>query len=150
MKNRILAAAVVLVTSCGTALAQLATPLPAPVRPPMIYVPVPAYPGYVPGVPVVPLEYWGAIAYQRATGEFGYSYDYPSEREASVAALQSCADPDCIIELTFNSNCGVLLDGASGPVTAIGATAREAEVRARATCRDPNCKVIAWACTRVQ
>jgi hypothetical protein len=147
MKNKLLAAAALLAASCGTTFAQVATPLPAPIRPPVIY--VPAYPpGYVPGVPVVPLEYWGAIAYQRATGEFGYSYDYPSEREASVAALHSCADPDCIIELTFNSNCGVLLDGASGPVTAIGATAREAEVRARATC--PDCKVIAWACTRVQ
>jgi hypothetical protein len=99
---------------------------------------------------VIPQEFWGAIAYQRSTGEFGYSYDYPSEREASVAALQSCADTECLVELTFSSSCGALLDGPTGPVAAVGATAREAEVRARTTCRDPSCKVIAWACTRLQ
>jgi hypothetical protein len=147
MNKRALAVAALLAAVGGHALAQIATPLPAPIRPPVIYVP---YPGYIPGVPVVPQEFWGAIAYQRSTGEFGYSYDYPSEREASVAALQSCADTECLIELTFSSNCGVLLDGPTGPVAAVGATAREAEVRARGTCRDPGCKVIAWACTRVQ
>lgn len=149
MKLRFAAVALpLLLLAAGAARAQIATPLPAPIRPPVVYVPVPAYPpGYVPAWPV---EYWGAIAYQRATGEFGYAYDYPSEREASVAALRSCADPDCLVELTFSASCGVLLDGSGGPVTAVGATAREAEVRARGTCRDTNCKVIAWACTRVQ
>jgi hypothetical protein len=133
-----------LAAACGAALAQLAAPLPAPIRPPVIY--VPPFPSTVQILP--PAEYWGAIAYERATGNFGYAFDFPSERDASVAALQSCAEPDCVVEVAFRSGCGVLLEGPAGPVTALGATAREAETRARATCTDVSCRVVAWACTR--
>lgn len=124
----------------GAADAQVLRPLPPRPYPPTIWIP-----GTTENVPV---EYWGAIAYERSTGAQGYAYDFPSEREASVAALASCGEPACLTLLTFKGGCGILLDGPQGPVTARGATAQEAEVRARQQCTDPQCHVVAWACTR--
>ena len=93
-------------------------------------------------------EYHGAIAYNRATGAFGYSYDHPTPRDAGVAAIDGCGDPQCVVTIAFRSGCGVLVDGPGGPVVAEGVNAREAEVKARGLCTDPQCQVIAWACTR--
>jgi hypothetical protein len=119
---------------------QVMRPLPPRPGPPVIWVPG--------TVDTFPVEYWGAIAYERATGAQGYAYDFPTERDASVAALASCGEQTCVTMIAFKSGCGILLDGPQGPVTARGATAQEAEVRARQHCTDPQCHVVAWACTR--
>jgi hypothetical protein len=138
-----LAVAALAAAALGTAPpadAQVMRPLPPRPYPPVIWVPG--------TVETTPAEYWGAIAYERATGAQGYAYDYPTERDASIAALESCGEPSCLTMVTFKSGCGILLDGPQGPVTARGATAQEAEVRARQQCTDPQCHVVAWACTR--
>jgi hypothetical protein len=142
LKNPVTAAlAAIAVTSFATADAQVLRPLPPrPYPPPVIYTPG--------TVDTTPAEYWGAIAYERSTGAQGYAYDYPTERDASVAALSSCGEPGCVTMIAFKSGCGILIDGPQGPVTARGATAQEAETRARQQCTDPQCQVIAWACTR--
>jgi hypothetical protein len=141
--RRIAAAAVLGAAAIGApsmADAQVVRPLPPRPYPPTIWVPG--------TVDTVPTEYWGAIAYERATGAQGYAYDFATERDASVAALESCGQQACLTMITFKSGCGILLDGPQGPVTARGATAQEAEVRARQQCTDPQCHVVAWACTR--
>jgi hypothetical protein len=120
--------------------AQVLRPLPPRPYPPAIWVPG--------TVETTPAEYWGAIAYERATGAQGYAYDFPTERDASVAALASCGEQGCLTMITFRNGCGILLDGPQGPVTARGATAQEAEVRGRQQCTDPQCQVVAWSCTR--
>lgn len=122
--------------------AQVAVPRPG--RP--IIVPAPVV--VVPGPIVAPAEFHGAIAYDRATGAFGYSFDFPTARDAGIAAINGCGEPQCIVAIAFRSACAVLVDGPGGPAVAEGVTAREAEVRARMRCVDPQCHVIAWSCTR--
>jgi Domain of unknown function (DUF4189) len=121
------------------------TAVPRPARP--IVLPAPPV-VIVPGHAVTPTEYHGAIAYHRATGAFGYSFDYPTSREAGIAAINGCGEDQCLIAIAFKNGCAALVDGPSGPVAAEGVNAREAEVKARGRCTDPQCQVIAWACTR--
>lgn len=123
----------------AAAQAQVVTPRPLPARPVVV----------VPGtVTAVPAESWGAIAYHRPSGAFGYSFDFVGQREAGVAALEACAHPECIVVASYRSACGVLLDGPTGPVVAEGVTAQEAETKARLQCTDPQCRLIAWSCTK--
>jgi hypothetical protein len=121
------------------------TAVPRPSRP--IVRPVPPT-VVVPGYTVAPIEYHGAIAYHRPSGAFGYSYDYPTARDAGIVAINSCGMPDCVVAIAFKNGCAALVDGPGGPAVAEGVTAREAEVKARWHCTDPQCQVIAWACTR--
>ncbi len=123
----------------GVAHAQTVVPRPLPARPIVV----------VPGtVTTVPVESWGAIAYHRASGAFGYSFDFPGPREAGAAALDSCAHPECTVIASYRNSCGALVDGPTGPAFAEGVTAQEAETKARLRCTDPQCHVIAWSCTK--
>jgi hypothetical protein len=135
------AAALLLATPLATA-AQGSVPRPS--RPIVLPAPAVVVPGYV----ATPAEFHGAIAYNRATGAFGYSFDYATPRDAGIVAIDACGDPQCTVAIAFKSGCGVLVDGPGGPVVAEGVNAREAEVKARGRCTDPQCQVIAWACTR--
>ena len=133
----------VLLAACalGAAIAhaQVVVPRPLPARPVIV----------VPGtVTTVPVESWGAIAYHRATGAFGYSFDFPGQREAGAAALDSCAHPECIVVASYKNGCAALVDGPTGPAVAEGVTAQEAETKARLKCPDPQCHLIAWSCTK--
>lgn len=116
----------------------------------MVPRPLPAQPIIVvPGtVTTIPIESWGAIAFHRATGAFGYSFDYPGQREAGAAALDACANPECIVVASYKNGCGALVNGPTGPSVAEGVTAQEAETKARLQCTDPECRVIAWSCTK--
>jgi hypothetical protein len=122
--------------------AQTVVPRPLPARPIVVV------PGTVTPVTPVPVENWGAIAYHRSTGAFGYSFDYSGEREAGVAALEACANAECIVVASFRNGCGALVDGPTGPAAAVGVTAQEAETKARLQCTSPECRVIAWSCTK--
>lgn len=123
----------------GVAQAQVMAPRPLPARPVVI----------VPGTVIAaPVESWGAIAYHRPTGAFGYSFDYPGQREAGTAALEACGHPECTVVASYKNGCGALVDGPTGPSFAEGVTAQEAETKARLKCTDPQCQVIAWSCTK--
>jgi hypothetical protein len=135
-----LAAAAAAVLAAVPASAQVVVPRPPIQRPPVLVVPG--------TVTTTPVEYWGAIAYHRATGAHGYSFDFPSSREAGVAALDGCGNPECIVVASFKGGCGLLMDGPTGPSFAEGATAQEAQTKARLKCTDALCQVIAWSCTR--
>lgn len=127
------------VLGIAAAQAQVVAPRPLPARPVVV----------VPGtVTAVPAESWGAIAYHRASGAFGYSFDFVGQREAGIAALEACAHPECIVVASYRGGCGALVDGPTGPVAAEGVTAQEAETKARLQCTDPQCRLIAWSCTK--
>lgn len=134
----------VLLAACAlagaAAHAQVMAPRPLP-RPPVVVVP-----GNT--VTTVPDENWGAIAYHRPTGAFGYSFDHPGSREAGIAALDACANPECIVVARFSNGCAALVDGPAGPAVAEGVTAQEAETKARLQCTDPQCRLVVWSCTR--
>src|SRR5215510_1930963 len=91
--------ALLLAAPLGAA-AQTAVPRPLPVIPGQVIV--------VPGTTVVATEHHGAIAYERATGAFGYSYDYVTPRDAGIAAINSCGGPSCVVTIAFKNGCGIL------------------------------------------
>jgi len=91
---------------------------------------------------------YGAIAFHRDSGSYGYSYDFRSSREAKTEALKQCNHPQCEVALGFRSACAALANGPkkSGAVT--GTTRQEAEAKALRKCGDTGCVVVAWACTK--
>jgi Domain of unknown function (DUF4189) len=93
---------------------------------------------------------YGAIAYHRSTDSVGYAYDYPTERAASVAALNQCGQPTCSIVIAFRNACGAVAIAPSKkqPSGGRGVTAQEAESRALKACGVDACHIVAWACTR--
>jgi len=90
---------------------------------------------------------FGAIAYHRASQSWGVSYDTSRARDASVAALQQCANRQCEVVHKFKNGCAALADGPKVATAASGATRDEAETKALKRCGN-GCKSIAWACTR--
>ena len=91
---------------------------------------------------------FGAIAYQRETGAVGFSYDFPTARDAELNALSHCGDRRCVVVLNLSGICGALATGPQGPFTATGLTREAAERKARSECNDPTCSIAAWACTK--
>jgi len=90
---------------------------------------------------------FGAIAYHRASRSWGVSYDTARERDASVAALQQCANRECEVVHKFKNGCAALADGAKSWAASSGATRDEAETKALKRC-GADCKPLAWGCTR--
>lgn len=91
---------------------------------------------------------YGAIAYHRDSGAYGYSYDFRSGREAKTEALKQCSHPRCEVVLGFRSACGALANGPRKSAAASGVTRQEAETKAIRRCGDKGCEILAWACTK--
>jgi hypothetical protein len=91
---------------------------------------------------------YGAVAYDRDSGATGFAYDFPTERAASIAALDQCARRECAVLVAFRNGCGAVADGpVKKPVAAKGATPQEAETKALKAC-GKDCRMVAWACTK--
>jgi len=94
-------------------------------------------------------SFYGAIAYDRQSGAYGFAYDQPSPVAAGRRALDKCGSPGCTLVLEFVDGCGAY---ATGPNAAAGAgsdyTRTTAEDRALAQCRSAggNCQVQVWTC----
>ena len=89
----------------------------------------------------------GAIAYHRASGNFGYAVDRRNAREAKVDALKQCNHADCEVVLTLKNSCGALASYKQTYFVSSGATRAEAEAKARRQC-GVKCEILVWACTR--
>ena len=100
-------------------------------------------------------DQYGALAYSRSTGAYGYSYDFDSEARAKRTALNNCGRgaPDCQVVITFIDQCGALAETPRHEVsTGLGKTRKEAEDRSLAACRaagGKDCSVAAWTCSGV-
>jgi hypothetical protein len=98
-------------------------------------------------------DQYGAIAYSRSTGAYGYAYDFDSEARARRTALNNCARraTDCQVVMTFFDQCGALAETPKYEVSpGLGKTRKEAEDRSLAACRaagGKNCSVAAWTCS---
>jgi hypothetical protein len=90
---------------------------------------------------------WGAIAYNSATGAFGYSVDQPAKRAAETEAFRQCGG-DCDVVKTFRNACGAIADGERHFAWDTGATREIAEAKARKKCGGSSCRIAVWACTR--
>jgi len=91
---------------------------------------------------------FGAIAYEPDRRAAGYSYDFKSDRDARVEALKRCAEPGCVVLVSFRNACGAVAHGPGKPHAATGATRAEAEAKALRACGNKACEVVGWACTK--
>lgn len=91
----------------------------------------------------------GALAYESASGAFGYSYDFQTSRQAKEAALAQCANPKCIVIANIKNSCAAIVQGPKRTFSSQGATRDEAETRAMKKCEDGKpCKPVGWVCTK--
>ena len=91
---------------------------------------------------------FGAIAYNKSSGRYGYSYNYNSRGEAEDRALSECTG-SCDIVVWFKNACGALATGNGGWGAAWAPSRRGAENKAVDACSEHanNCSVIRWVCT---
>jgi hypothetical protein len=57
-----------------------------------------------------PADSYGAIAYSRTSGAWGYSYKWASRAKAESVAMQNCAQhaKDCEVTVWFDHKCGAV------------------------------------------
>ncbi len=94
---------------------------------------------------------YGAIAYSKATGNYGYSHGYRSREEAIWEAERRCGTEDCRWVVWFKDSCGALAvadNGGTGYSHGYR-SAEQARQRALAECsrRGPNCRILCWSCS---
>jgi uncharacterized protein DUF4189 len=96
-------------------------------------------------------ESFGAIAYSPTNRAHGWSYDYPSRRDAERGALAQCRRhaEDCIVPVWFRNACGALAVGSDGYGSGWGPNRKSAEGQAIQSCQrySGGCAVIRWVCT---
>ena len=96
---------------------------------------------------------YGAIAYSRRTGHYGYSNRSDSRARAERRALESCEGRDCKIEVWFRNSCGALATSENGQTTgwAHDTRLRDAKETAVQQCREQGghrCRIVVSACSR--
>ncbi len=94
--------------------------------------------------------FFGAIAYSKSTGRWGYSYGYGDPSSANNAARNECGRDDCEVKVVFWNGCGALAKGRNGGMGWGTAGSRYgAESRALQECNsvDSDCEIICWACS---
>lgn len=90
---------------------------------------------------------YGAIAWHRASGNYGYSHDLTTTREAGTEALRQCGHPQCEVVLSLHNECGALSASPKAFAARRGFTEAEARAKADSAC-GPGCRPVAWACTK--
>ena len=92
-------------------------------------------------------SFYGAIAWHRASGSVGYSYDFATARLAGTEALRQCGHPQCEVTLSLHNECGALSASPKTFAARRGFTEAEARAKAASAC-GPDCRPVAWACTK--
>jgi hypothetical protein len=49
---------------------------------------------------------WGALAYSKSTGRYGFAYDFASQSQAINSAVERCKARDCQAVVWFVNGCG--------------------------------------------
>ena len=99
---------------------------------------------------------FGAIAYAKKNGAYGFSYDVNDSDTANQRALNNCAKngDGCKLVISFSNTCAALAAGDNERfATSLGNTKSDAQSQALAECgRDggKNCDIKAWSCARPQ
>jgi hypothetical protein len=98
---------------------------------------------------------FGAIAYGRESGAYGYSFQWNSQAKAESVALQNCAKNgrDCEVIVWFDRRCGAVAASTNGSTAywGIGETIGAARATAISQCtkdRGRQCEVKASQCSR--
>ncbi|BBK37036.1 hypothetical protein STAQ_21140 [Allostella sp. ATCC 35155] len=102
-------------------------------------------------------EAFGAIAYSRATGNYGYSYGKASRPEAERVAVGFCAAQrdraeDCNVLVWFWNSCAALAKASNGAYggdhAADRQAAQQAALRICSNYGGGDCRVIQTVCSR--
>jgi hypothetical protein len=94
---------------------------------------------------------YGAIAYGRHSGRYGYATERHSRRAAEELALRNCDSRDCEIKVWFRNSSGALAvghDRITGWSYSTGR--RDARERAMDNCRrnTRDCRIVIETCSR--
>ncbi len=89
---------------------------------------------------------YGAIAFNKETRRYGYSYDQPTQAAAERRAVAECG-AGCKSMAWFANGCGALATSDVRYGTATGPSRASAERDARARCGAPDCRVLVYSCT---
>ena len=104
--------------------------------------------------PSAPADSYGAIAYGKTSGAWGFSYSWASRAKAESVASQNCAQnaKDCQVVVWFNHKCGaVAADQGNETYWGIGDTVSQAQAVAQKTCvkgGGKSCEVKVSQCSR--
>ncbi|MDP2120094.1 MAG: DUF4189 domain-containing protein [Hoeflea sp.] len=94
---------------------------------------------------------YGAIAFSKSTGGFGFAYDHLSRRDAENRAMAECRarTRGCEIAIWFKNACGSVAMGSNGWGSAWAESRRAAERAAIRNCsrHTRGCTTLAWTCT---
>ena len=88
---------------------------------------------------------FGALAYHRASGDFGYAVNAKTSRAAKLEALRQCGHPKCEVVASLRNSCGALASDPRRFIVAHGVTRQEAEAKALRQCGE-RCAIAGWAC----
>lgn len=97
--------------------------------------------------------YYGAIAYDKETGSWGYSVDNNTARQAEAGALESCGkvSQGCQVYVRLTNQCGTIAASEDGSFSWAADKSKQAsEKRALTSCRkneNNGCEVKVTACT---
>ncbi|WP_202913018.1 DUF4189 domain-containing protein [Acuticoccus sediminis] len=93
---------------------------------------------------------FGAIAWDRESGRWGYSYNYAERAGAITRALDACGDPGCEVRTWFRNACGALAVSGGGYGASWGTTEADAQAKAMDLCHaegNEDCKVATSTCS---
>ena len=94
---------------------------------------------------------YGAIAYSRHSGKYGYATRGHSREDAEERAMRDCHASDCKVEVWFKNQCGALATANHGEVTgwAHDSDLRIAKENALRNCDEHgghHCSILIFAC----
>ncbi len=104
--------------------------------------------------PSPPPPSYGAIAYGRTSGAWGYSYRWESEAKAESVAMENCAQhgDDCEVMVWFERKCGAVASGEGGTAFwGLGDSDGQARADAQNKCVEgggKDCEVQVSQCSR--
>ena len=86
---------------------------------------------------------YGAIAFNKQTRAYGYSYNHSSQAAAEVDAVARCAGSECRSMMWFANGCGALAVGSITYGAGSGPTKAVALKQANDSCGRDDCKILA-------
>jgi hypothetical protein len=94
---------------------------------------------------------YGALAYNMATGHYGYSYGYNADWQARNAALGFCGWGGCKVYVSFKNTCGALATDNAKNIYGWGTNDNKSLAMQRALyeckIRGGNCSIRVWSCS---
>jgi len=90
---------------------------------------------------------YGAIAFDKQSRAWGYSYNQSSREAAEADAVARCAGSQCRSMMWFANGCGALAVGSITYGAGSGPTKAAALQQATDRCARSDCKILTWTCT---